>query len=193
MNNHILFSKLTIEGCYLIKDFFITDSRGMFDKFYHEVLYQQVGLPFNIKEVFFTTSNRGTLRGIHFQHPHQQAKIVRCLKGSIIDLVVDLRNGSETFGKYEFVELNDSSACTLFVPRGVGHGYLVTKDSIVLYCGDEIFYSEEDTGIRWDDMDLNIPWPIEKIGGYEHLIISNKDKNLPSLQDWLNSMSKYVG
>lgn len=170
----------------IIIPFCVCDERGLFIKdFNDESLYKE-GILFKIREVFHTVSYKGTIRALHFQEVNQQAKIVRCIKGKIFDVIVDLREDSSTFGQWQSFELSEENRLSLFVPKYFAHGYLVLEDSIVSYKCDEVFYGEYDTGIFYNDKDLNIPWPFDKVGGEDKLIISKKDKVLISFKNYFS-------
>ena len=189
MMQNFNFRETKIDGPILIEPFIAYDLRGGFIKDYSIDIFNENELSFDIKEVFHTISKKGVIRAIHFQKVKQQAKLVRCIKGRIYDVIVDLRLDSPTFGKWESFELSDINNMQLFVPPHFGHGYLVLEDSIVSYKCNEIFYQEFDSGIKYDDQDINIHWPFELIGGTDKLILSNKDKILQSLLEYRESYS----
>ena len=178
------FEKIDLNGAYLVKPFFADDNRGGFIKDYSDDIFLENGIDYKIKEVFYTISHRGVIRAIHFQENKQQAKLVRCVKGKIFDVIVDLRKDSPTYKEWRGFFLTDENMNELLVPEGFGHGYLVLEESIVSYKCAERFYSEFDTGIRFDDSDLNIAWPFEMIGGKENLILSDKDCSLQSFKEY---------
>jgi dTDP-4-dehydrorhamnose 3,5-epimerase len=124
----------------------------------------------------------GTLRGIHFQAPpHAQAKLVRCMRGRIFDVAVDLRNGSPTYGRWVSAELSADNGRQLFVPAGYGHGFLTLEpDTEVLYKVDDGYAPETEGGIRWDDPDLAISWPVS----HAEVRLSRKDATLPFLAEF---------
>lgn len=190
MASNICISELTIPGCYLIQSFCAEDNRGKFVKFFHDKTFAAKGVSLEFKEQFYTVSHKNTLRGIHFQEPRQQGKLIHCMKGRILDLLVDLRKISPTFGRWQFVALDAQKPASVYLPEGVGHGYLVMEDSIVCYCCSEIFYAEDDSGIVWNDPDLNIQWPLEDIGGADQLILSDKDRNLQTFRQWQEKNSR---
>jgi dTDP-4-dehydrorhamnose 3,5-epimerase len=175
------FEKTKLSGAFLIKPFIALDERGAFTKDYSEEVFEQNNIEHNLKEVFYTTSHKGVIRAIHFQREKQQAKLIRCIKGSIFDVIVDLRTESPTFGNWESFYLNEDNANEVYVPKYFGHGYLVLEESIVSYKCDEKFYGEFDDGIIWNDRDLNIQWPIQKI---DNIILSKKDENLQSFVEY---------
>lgn len=178
------FEETTLKGAYKITPFYATDERGGFIKDYNVDTFKENGITHNLKEVFYTLSKRGVIRAIHFQLNKQQAKLVRCISGHVYDVIVDLRPDSPTFGKWEGFDLTGENKYELFVPEFFGHGYLVLEDSIVSYKCGEVFYGEGDSGIMFDDSDIDIKWPFELIGGKENLIISEKDMNLMSFQEY---------
>ena len=146
------------------------------------------GIEHELKEVFYTISKRGVIRATHFQLVKQQAKLVRCISGHVYDVIVDLCLDSPTFGQWRGFDLTGENQVELYIPQYFGHGYLVIEDSIVSYKCGEVFYGEGDSGIMYNDPDINIKWPFEKIGGIENLIISEKDKNLMSLKDYIEKV-----
>ena len=175
------FEKLELEGSYLIDSFFSTDERGAFIKDYSKELFEQNNIKHDLKEVFYTKSKVGVIRAIHFQINKQQAKLVRCISGKVYDVIVDLRPGSKTFKKWMGFYLSGENMKQLLIPEGFGHGYLVLEEAIVSYKCAEKFYPEYDSGIIWNDADLNIKWPIKEVG---ELIISEKDINLPTFKSF---------
>ena len=178
------FQELDLKGAYLIKPFHATDERGGFIKDYNIDTFKSNGIDYDLKEVFYTVSKRGVIRALHFQLVKQQAKLVRCVSGHVYDVIADLRPDSPTFGQWRGFHLAGENTLSLLVPEFFGHGYLVIDDSIVSYKCGEVFYGEGDSGIMYNDPDLNIEWPFEAIGGEENLIISDKDRNLMSFQDY---------
>jgi len=164
----------------LIKHRVIKDNRGYFEKDY--VDSQELPEGFVLRENFYTHSVKGVIRAIHFQQVEEQAKIVRCLKGKIFDVIVDLRIDSPDFGQWSSVMLEEGDGTSIFVPRGFGHGYLVIEDAVVSYKCDEYFYSEGDSAILWDDPELNIDWPTDLINN--EIILSEKDRRAQSFQEF---------
>jgi len=178
------FIETPLKGAFLIKPFYVTDERGGFIKDYNIDVFREHGIEHELKEVFYTISHKGVIRATHFQLGHQQAKLVRCIKGKVYDVIVDLRKESETFGKWVGYELSESNRNELYVPQYFGHGYLVLEESIVAYKCGEVFYGEGDSGIMYNDPNIGIEWPFGQIGGKENLIISEKDKNLMSFEEY---------
>lgn len=178
------FQELDLKGAYLIKPFFASDDRGGLIKDYNIDIFKANGIEHELKEVFYTISKRGVIRATHFQLVKPQPKLVRCISGHIFDVIVDLRPYSPTFGQWRGFNLSGENMNALYVPKLFGHGYLVLEDSVVSYKCGEVFYSEGDSGIMYDDPDIGIDWPFDKIGGIENLIISDKDKKLMSYKDY---------
>jgi len=179
------FEKLSLEGAYLITPFFAPDLRGGFVKDYSKETFAQNGIDYSLQEVFYTLSHKGVVRALHFQRVKQQPKLVRCVSGHIYDVIVDLRKDSPTFKKWLGFDLTGENTKEILVPSGFAHGYLVLEESIVSYKCAEKFYGEFDSGIMWNDPDIGIVWPIQKLDG-SPLIIADKDKNLPSFKEFLN-------
>lgn len=181
------FEKLSLEGAWKIVSFCAEDNRGKFVKDYSAEAFAAAGIVHDLKEVFYTYSRPGVVRALHFQKVKEQAKLVRCVKGHVWDVIVDLRKESPTYRQWQAFDLSEENGVELLVPERFAHGYLVLEDSIVSYKCAEKFYGEYDTGIRWNDPDLAIAWPLEKIGGVEKVILSDKDLSLPSFVDWERS------
>ncbi len=178
------FCKTDFEGAYIIKPFIATDDRGAFIKDYSKEVFDNNGVEHNLKEVFYTVSHKGVLRGMHFQRVKQQAKLVRCIKGKVYDVIVDLRKDSPTFLQWRGFYLSEENGCSLLVPEEFAHGYIVIEPSVVSYKCNEGFCGEYDDGIMYNDPDFNIQWPFDEIGGEENLIISEKDINLQSFKEF---------
>lgn len=172
------FNELDLKGAYLIKPFIAYDNRGHFVKDYSKEVFEQNGITHDLKEVFYTVSHKGVIRALHFQEVKQQAKLVRCVKGKIYDVIVDLRKESPTYKQWRGFYLSEENNNELLVPENFAHGYLVLEDSIVSYKCAEKFYGEYDTGIIWNDSDIGVEWPLEEIGGIKNIILSEKDIKL---------------
>lgn len=179
------FIQTSIQGLYEISAFQADDIRGLFTKDYSKAVFEQNGIPYDLAEVFYTTSHKGVIRAIHFQRVKQQPKLVRCIHGHIYDVVVDLRKDSPTFRQWLSFELSGDQPREILIPAGCGHGYLVLEESIVSYKCAEKFYGEYDDGILWNDPDLAIDWPLELVGGLEHVILAEKDQNLQSFSEFM--------
>lgn len=179
------FQETSLSGAYRITPFYANDERGGLLKDYNVDVFKANGLQHELKEVFYTISHRSVIRAFHFQRIRQQAKLVRCVSGRVYDVIVDLRIGSPTFRKWEGFELTGENMLCLYVPEFFGHGYLVLEDSVVSYKCGEVFYSEGDSGIMYNDPDIGVVWPFEKIGGEDNLIISEKDRHLMTLKEYM--------
>lgn len=186
------FEKLKLIGAYKITPFFSDDNRGGFIKDYSKEIFEQNGIDYSLKEVFYTISHKGVVRALHFQKTKQQAKLVRCISGKIYDVIVDLRKDSPTFLRWQGFYLTGENMVELLVPEGFGHGYLVIEESIVSYKCAEKFYGEYDSGIKYDDEDLNILWPYEEVGGKDKLILSEKDKNLMNFKEFIKNYDDFI-
>lgn len=184
MTEMFQFEESELKGAYMIQPFYAADERGGLIKDYHINEFKSHGIEHELKEVFYTISRKGVIRALHFQSGHQQAKLVRCVAGKIYDVIADLRKGSETFGQWRGYELSAENRREIYVPQHFGHGYLVLEESVVSYKCSDVFYSKEDSGIIYSDPDLGIDWPFNLIGGAENLIISDKDRNLMSFQEF---------
>lgn len=178
------FEALDLKGAFKIQPFYATDERGGFVKDYNIDIFRANGIEHELKELFYTISKRGVIRATHFQLVKQQAKLVRCISGHVYDVIVDLRPDSPTFGLWRGFDLTGENQVELYIPQFFGHGYLVIEDSIVSYKCGEVFYGEGDSGIMYNDPDINIKWPFELIGGKENLIISEKDTRLMSFEKY---------
>lgn len=178
------FKETEIQGLIEIIPFNADDIRGCFTKDYSKEVFAQNGIEYDLQEVFYTTSYKGVIRALHFQRVKQQPKLVRCIHGHVYDVVVDLRKESPTYKKWLAFDLIGEKHNEILVPVGCAHGYLVLEDSIVSYKCAEKFYGEYDDGVMWNDSDLAVEWPLEKIGGIENLILADKDKNLQSFSEF---------
>lgn len=186
MIHHFEFEKTKFTEAYLIKPFYSDDERGRFVKDYSEKVFAQNGIEHKLKEVFYTYSHKGTIRAIHFQRVKEQAKVVRCVKGKVYDVIVDLRKESNTFGQWQSFILSDENNHELYIPEHFGHGYLVLEPSIVAYKCSEDFYPEYDDGIIWNDKTLGITWPIEQVDN--KIIVSEKDQNLQTFANFCKGL-----
>lgn len=191
MNTKFNFEETEIDGLFKIISFNADDVRGKFTKDYSKEIFQSAGISHDIAEVFYTTSYKGVIRALHFQRIKQQPKLVRCIAGHVWDVVVDLRKDSPTFKKWLAFDLTADNNLEVLVPAGCAHGYLVIEPSVVSYKCAEKFYGEYDDGIMWNDPDIGVKWPLEKIGGEQNLILAEKDKNLQSFADLMKNYDKF--
>lgn len=182
-----LYSKMTIEETYLKDCFVITpkvfnDERGyFFETFNKNIFKKETGIDPNFVQDNQSKSNLGVLRGLHFQTGEfAQAKLVRVVKGSVLDVCVDVREDSATYGKYFSLILDDKKHQQLYIPRGFAHGFVVLEDNTIFsYKCDNFYNKSSESGIIYNDVALNIDWGIPE----ERLIISEKDKGLPALRE----------
>lgn len=187
MNTRFSFEETQIRGLIKITPFNADDLRGCFTKDYSKEIFEANGIAYDLAEVFYTTSHKGVIRAIHFQREKQQPKLVRCITGHVYDVVADLRRDSPTFKKWLGFDLTGEGHNEILVPAGCAHGYLVLEDSIVSYKCAEKFYGEYDDGIMWNDPDIGVNWPLEKIGGISKLIVAEKDKKLQSFAKFVET------
>lgn len=161
------------------------DDRGWFSETYHEQRFRDLGVAAAfVQDNHSYSKQAGTIRGIHFQRPpHAQAKLVRCVRGRIFDVAVDLRPASPTFGQHVAAELSADNGHQLFVPAGFGHAFMtLVEDCEVVYKVDAYYAPETEGGVRWDDPAIAIDWPV--IGGVADVpMLSPKDAVLPLLAD----------
>ncbi len=184
MNTRFEIENTKFAGVKLITPFCAEDIRGCFIKDYSKEIFESWGISHELKEVFYTVSHSGVMRAIHFQREKEQAKLVRCIKGKIYDVVVDLRKDSPTLGQWEGFELSGDNRREILVPEHFGHGYLVIEDAVVSYKCAEKFYGEFDDGIIWNDVDIHIKWPTDLVS---RIILSDRDKNLQSFRQFQNT------
>ncbi len=176
-----------LKDCYIIHDTVFADSRGYFFESFNQQKFQEAtGLSVHFVQDNQSKSTKGVLRGIHFQQgPHAQAKLVRVLQGAVLDVAVDLRKDSPTFGQYETVILTAENHLQLFVPRGFGHGFVVLSDEAVFfYKCDNLYNKASEGGIIYNDPTLNINWQLAE----DEIILSDKDKLLPAFQSIQSSL-----
>lgn len=181
------FRETKIKGLIEVTPFNADDIRGCFTKDYSREVFEANGIHHELAEVFYTTSHKGVIRALHFQRVRQQAKLVRCICGHVYDVVVDLRRNSPTFRQWLGFELIGEKHNEILVPEGCAHGYLVQEPSVVSYKCGEKFYGEYDDGILWNDPDIAVAWPLERIGGVENVILADKDRNLQTFRQFMES------
>ena len=190
MISKFAFKETEISGLVEVTPFNADDVRGCFTKDYSKEVFETNGIHHDLAEVFYTTSHKGVVRALHFQRVKQQPKLVRCIWGHVWDVVVDLRKNSPTFKKWLAFDLVGEKHNEILIPAGCAHGYLVLEESIVSYKCGEKFYGEYDDGILWNDPEIAVAWPIDKVGGAENIILADKDKNLQTFAEF---MAKYGG
>lgn len=171
------FRKLSIEGAFAVEIERAADERGFFARTFSVTEFEALGLEIHFvqRSVSFNL-RRGTLRGLHYQaSPHGEAKLVRCTRGKALDVVVDLRQKSPTFGKWVSEEISEDNHRAIYVPRGCAHGFQALADGTELaYEIAPEYHPPSARGVRWDDPTLAIPWPLEPI-------LSEKDRALPTM------------
>lgn len=171
-----------LEGCFIIEPKILRDDRGYFMESFNEKTFENgVGQKVHFVQDNQSFSSKGVLRGMHYQTgEYAQAKLVRVLKGEVLDVAVDIRPGSPTYGQYESVILSGENQKQFFVPRGFAHGFLVLSDTAVFFYKCDNFYNKEsEGGIMYNDATINIDWGFPA----ENLIISEKDKSQPTLEN----------
>lgn len=175
------FKKTKIDGIYIIEPRVFNDARGYFME-----AWKQSEFDHHVGAVRFIQDNEskssyGVLRGLHYQKgDFSQAKLVRVIKGKVLDVAVDIRKSSPTFGQYVMVELSEDNKRQLFIPRGFAHGFLVlSNEAIFTYKVDNVYAPQQEAGIRWNDPDLAIEWPIDP----KEVLTSEKDLKAPVLKE----------
>jgi len=167
-----------LEGVFIIEPDVFEDSRGFFMETYHKQRYRDSDIDSVFVQDNLSSSVWGTLRGLHYQHPHAQAKIVQVILGEIFDVVVDIRRGSPTFGQWDGIHLSDKNKRQLFISGGFAHGFCVLSETAYFSYKCTDFYSPDDEGgIKWSDPDIGIEWPVKDP------ILSHKDNQYPFLKD----------
>ena len=170
-----------LEGLIIIEPAIFKDSRGYFFEAYNQTVFQQNGIACHFVQDNQSQSSYGVIRGLHYQlNPFAQAKLIRVLEGKILDVAVDIRKNSPTYGQHFSIRLSSENKKQLFLPSGFAHGFSVlSKTAIVLYKCDAFYNKQSEAGIRFDDELLQINWQVE--AGKE--IVSEKDLQLPSLKE----------
>ena len=165
-----------LRGVYFLEPLVLVDPRGWFMESYNKVKTPQISCEF-VQDNHSYSSAKGTLRGIHFQYPPmEQAKLVRCVRGAVLDFVVDLRRQSDTFRQWIRVELSAENRTQVFVPRGFGHAFITTsEDAEVVYKADNYYSPQHNGAVLWCDPDIGVDW------GTDAPILSEEDKNAPLL------------
>lgn len=171
-------TELQVPGCFSVRPRVHLDNRGRFVKTIHSTTLDAAGLPLEIREQYYSISSRNVLRGMHFQTPpHDHDKLVYCLAGKALDVVLDLRKGSPQFGIAISVTLDPAESAGLYVPRGCAHGFLSLLDgTMLLYSVTSEYERDHDLGIRWDSIPFE--WPTS------NPIVSDRDRCLPRLPEY---------
>ncbi|WP_179021459.1 dTDP-4-dehydrorhamnose 3,5-epimerase [Winogradskyella forsetii] len=171
-----------LKGCFIIEPQVFNDKRGYFIESYNQAAFiTEIGVDIKFVQDNESKSSKGVLRGLHYQcGEHAQSKLVRVIKGRVLDVVVDVRKNSPTFGEHVSVELSGENKTQFFVPKGFAHGFLVLEDDTIFsYKCDNLYNKESEAGIMYNDKHLAIDWKFPK----EELIISDKDLILPNFKD----------
>ena len=175
-----IFTKTKIEGVYIIEPKVFGDDRGYFMETYNENDFIKEGINIKFVQDNQSKSRKGVLRGLHYQKKYPQAKLVRVIKGEVFDVAVDLRKNSKTYGQCVGVILTEENKKQFLIPRGFAHGFLVLSETAeFVYKCDEFYHPEDEGGIMYNDQSLNIAWPHVDT----NIILSERDKNHPSLKD----------
>ena len=180
----------SIKGLLEIIPTVYQDDRGFFLETYHTERFRSVGIDPTFVQVNQSFSKKGVLRGLHFQRPpHQQGKLVSVISGKVLDVAVDLRPGSPTFGHHAKIVVDSERHNLVYVPEGFAHGFVALEDTIFNYQCTNLYHQASDSGLRWDDVDLNIDWELERYSIHSP-IISEKDQRLPSFAEYSQQPSQ---
>jgi dTDP-4-dehydrorhamnose 3,5-epimerase len=176
--------KTMIDGLFVLQPTIFKDHRGCFMESYHKKSINNIVGDINFVQDNESESSRGVLRGLHFQNPpYVQAKLVRCLKGRVLDVALDLRKDSKTYGCFKTTLLSEENKNQLFIPKGFAHGFVVLSETAIFsYKVDNYYNPESESGIIWDDHDLNIDWKINKA----EIIVSEKDTKLSTFNNFVS-------
>jgi dTDP-4-dehydrorhamnose 3,5-epimerase len=178
-SGNFTFHETEIKGVYIIDVKTYGDHRGYFMETYKEADFKAAGLEYTFVQDNQSSSTKGVLRGLHFQKTHPQAKLVRVIKGEVFDVCVDLRKGSETYGKWVGVLLSEGNHRQFMIPRGFAHGFVVVSDTAEFaYKCDDLYHPEDEGGLLWNDPDVGVKWP--EVGD---VILSEKDLKNPTLKE----------
>jgi len=182
--NKFTFNPTNISGLFFIEPKVYGDPRGFFMEYYNHKEFIQAGIGLPFVQDNHSRSQRGVLRGLHFQKTRPQGKLIRVVAGGVYDVAVDLRRGSPTFGRWFGVELRAAEHKMVYVPRGCAHGFLTLTDSVdFMYKCTDYYDASDEAGLAWDDPTVGVDWPLDKLGadGRKTLKISERDKKWPKL------------
>ena len=175
------FTNTKIEGMFLVEPAVFEDNRGYFMETYNENDFKDAGYDLIFVQDNQSKSSKGVLRGLHLQVNYPQGKLVRVIKGEVFDVGVDLRKDSDTYGEWFGAILSDENKKQLFIPEGFAHGFLVLSDEAeFVYKCTEFYHGDDEGGIKWDDSDIGIDWPLDDI---DEIILSDKDKEWKTLKE----------
>ena len=176
------FIKTSIDGVIIVEPTAYGDSRGYFMETYQKEDFVKGGITVDFVQDNQSMSTKGVLRGLHFQKQFSQSKLVRCIRGEVFDVAVDLREGSPTFGKWEGVILSAENKRQFFIPKNFAHGFLVLSDEAeFVYKVDDFYHPNDEGGLMWNDPDIGIDWPITED---MTINLSDKDKIHPPFKDF---------
>lgn len=171
-------SNTKLDGVLIIEPEVFGDSRGFFKEIYHQSRYSDFGIAVDFVQDNYSRSSKNVLRGLHFQKTKPQGKLIQCLRGAILDVVVDIDLKSKTYGQYLCNELKEENHRQIYIPPGYAHGFCVlTETAEISYKCSDIYDPLDEGGVAWDDPDIGIPWPIS------NPILSAKDSRHPLLKD----------
>lgn len=180
------FIKTEIEGLLVIEPHVFLDERGYFMETYNSLDFKKAGINANFVQDNQSKSKKGVLRGLHFQTKNSQGKLVRVIKGEVFDIAVDLRRESKTFGKWYGLILSSENKNTFYIPENFAHGFLVlSNEAEFTYKCTNFYDPKSESGIMWNDPDINISWPTKSI---DKLVLSEKDKKHGSFKDYKKSL-----
>ncbi|GLC29734.1 dTDP-4-dehydrorhamnose 3,5-epimerase [Clostridium omnivorum] len=175
------FTETEIDGVFIIEPAVFGDHRGYFMETYNYEDFKKAGLDMVFVQDNQSKSKKGVLRGLHFQNPHSQGKLVRVISGKVFDVAVDLRKNSKTYGKWTGEILSAENKKQFYVPQGFAHGFLVlSEEAEFVYKCTDFYHPECEGSILWNDPQIGIEWPVE---GIDEILLSEKDKNAKSLKD----------
>ncbi len=181
-----VFHETKIPGLMIIEPHIFPDARGMYKKNYEKYVFAEHGITCEFTESSDLYSKKGALRGLHYQTKESQAKLIHVIKGALFDVALDLREGSPTFGQYHTELLDDNNQKVIFIPEGFAHGFIALFDDTVFsYQCSGRYIPESCGGIKWDDPELNIPWPLKEFN-ITNVIATEKDKNWPTLAEYMS-------
>lgn len=176
------FIKTSIDGVIIVEPTAYGDSRGYFMETYQKEDFVKGGITVDFVQDNQSMSTKGVLRGLHFQKQFSQSKLVRCIRGEVFDVAVDLREGSPTFGKWEGIILSAENKRQFFIPKNFAHGFLVLSDEAeFVYKVDDFYHPNDEGGLMWNDPDIGIDWPITED---MTINLSDKDKIHPPFKDF---------
>lgn len=178
------FHKTAIEGLQIIEPHMFSDGRGVYLKYYEKNSFEKNGIICNFTESSDIYSRKGALRGLHYQEVDSQAKLIHVMRGVLFDVALDLRRDSLTFGQYHAELMDSGQHKAIFIPGGFAHGFIaLMEDTVFSYQCSGKYIPTSCGGIRWDDPDLDIPWPLDEYG-IKEIIATEKDRSWPSFAEY---------